>query len=69
MLHRLPNRRGGFDHIEDLRHTLELKVWNESYTDEGDYDANLAKAAFGKYKDAEGAPKRAKRKAYKRQDE
>ena len=53
-------RRGGLDHIRDLRHTLELKIWYEAYNAEGDYQLDLALAAYAKHKKTE-APKRKKR--------
>ena len=63
VLHKPSARRGGFDQIKELRHTLELKIWNESYNQEGDYSVDCAKVAFAKYKDSV-EPKK-KRKTYK----
>ena len=61
VLYRPVARRGGFDHIKKLRHTLELKVWNEAYNASGDYDANLAQAAAQKH----GAASNSSRKKQK----
>jgi len=53
-------RRGGFEHIRDLRHTLELKIWNEAYNAEGDYQLDLAWAAYARHQNT-AKPKRQKR--------
>ncbi len=55
---RVLSKHDDLKHLGNLRHAHELAVWHASYTDDGDWDANVARDQAKRAAGRRAAPKR-----------
>ena len=55
---RVLSKRDDLKHLPNLRHARELAVWHASYTDDGDWDASVARDSAQRAAGRRPAPKR-----------
>ena len=62
VLHKPPASEGGLDHLAELKHPPELRVWEKGYDEHGDWSAQRAQAAaVAERARAAGVPKTRKK--------